>query len=109
MDEVIILGLVLVLALGAYWSLVIFPKQRDFPKRVKYVSALKQGDEMITYGGIIGKVVTVEPEKGIAHIEIADGVIVRVIMPAVMAPFNPEEMAADMQQTLNTRETRSGQ
>src|SRR5690606_16650132 len=93
--------LVLILALGAYWSLVIFPKRRDFQKRVQYVSALKPGDEMITYGGIIGKVVSVETEKGIAHVEVADGVVVRVVIPAVMAPFNPEEMAEDMKNTLN--------
>ena len=103
MDEIIILGLVLILALGAYWSLVIFPKRRDFQKRVAYVSALKQGDEMITYGGIIGKVVSVETEQGIAQVEIAEGVVVRVVIPAVMAPFNPEEMAEDMRNTLKSQ------
>ena len=75
MQEFVLLGIVLVLGLGAYWSLVIFPRQRDFQKQQKYVNTLNVGDEMITFGGIIGRVMTVEPEKGIATIEIADGVL----------------------------------
>ena len=93
MQEIIVLGVVLVLGLGAYWSLVIFPRQRDFQKRQKYVSTLTPGDEMITFGGIIGRVISVEPDKGIALVEIADGVVVRVLAASLMQPYNPEELA----------------
>ena len=93
MQEIIVLGVVLVLGLGAYWSLVIFPRQRDFQKRQKYVSTLTPGDEMITFGGIIGRVISVEPDKGIASLEIADGVVVRVLAASLMQPYNPEELA----------------
>ena len=93
MEEFVLLGVVLVLGLGAYWSLVIFPRQRDFQKQQKYVSALNPGDEMITFGGIIGRVLSVEPEKGIATIEIAEGVVVRVLAASLMRPYDPEELA----------------
>ena len=93
MQEIIVLGVVLVLGLGAYWSLVIFPRQREFQKRQKYVSTLTPGDEMITFGGIIGRVISVEPDKGIASLEIADGVVVRVLAASLMQPYNPEELA----------------
>src|SRR4051812_38432606 len=93
MQEFILLGIVLVLGLGAYWSLVIFPRQREFQKQQKYVNTLNLGDEMITFGGIIGRVVSVEPEKGIATIEIADGVVVRVLAASLMRPYDPEELA----------------
>ncbi len=92
MEEIILLGVVMVLGLGAYWSLVIFPRQRDFQKQQKYVSTLSPGDEMITYGGIIARVVSLEPEKGIATVEIADGVIVRVLAASLMRPYDPEEL-----------------
>lgn len=92
MQEIILLGVVMVLGLGAYWSLVIFPRQRDFQKQQKYVSSLKAGDEMITYGGIIARVISIEPEQGIATIEIADGVVVRILMAALMRPYDPEEL-----------------
>lgn len=93
MEEIILLGVVLILGLGAYWSLVIYPRQRDFQKQQKYVSTLNPGDEMITFGGIIGRVVMVEPENGIATIEIADGVVVRVLVASLMRPYDPEELA----------------
>lgn len=103
MQEIIVLGVVLVLGLGAYWSLVIFPRQRDFQKRQKYVSTLNPGDEMITFGGIIGRVVSVEADKGIATVEIADGVVVRVLAASLMQPYNPEELARNAE--LGNRQT----
>jgi preprotein translocase subunit YajC len=93
MEEIILVGVVLILGLGAYWSLVIYPRQRDFQKQQKYVSTLNAGDEMITFGGIIGRVVSVEPEKGVATLEVAEGVIVRVLVASLMRPYDPEELA----------------
>ncbi len=97
MQEFVLLGIVLVLGLGAYWSLVIFPRQRDFQKQQKYVNTLNIGDEMITFGGIIGRVMSVEPEKGIATIEIADGVVIRVLAASLMRPYDPDELAENAQ------------
>ena len=93
MQEFVLFGVVLVLGLGAYWSLVVFPRQRDFQKQQRYVSSLNPGDEMITFGGLIGRVISVEPEKGIATIEIAEGIVVRVIAASLMRPYDPEELA----------------
>lgn len=93
MEQTLLFAIVLLLALGAYWSLVIFPRQRDFQKRQQYVSQLQTGDEMITYGGIIGRVVSVEADQGTAHVEIAPGVIVRVLSVALVQPFDPEQLS----------------
>lgn len=93
MQEFVLLGLFMALGLGAYWSLVIFPRQRDFSKRAQYISTLKAGDEMITYGGIIGTVREVDADHGIAYVEIADGVVVRMLMAALVRPYDPEEIA----------------
>lgn len=93
MQEFALLALVLLLGLGAYWAMVIFPKQRDFTKRQRYVRTLAAGDEVVTYGGIIGRVVDIEAEKGIAHVEIADGIVVRLITAALVQPYDPEAFA----------------
>jgi len=100
MEEIIIVGLVMILGLGAYWSLVIFPRQREFQKQQTYVRSLKAGDEMITFGGIIGRVLEIEADKGIANVEIADGVVIRVLTAALMRPFDPEELATNAQMGL---------
>ncbi|GAB4510213.1 MAG: hypothetical protein OHK0046_06580 [Anaerolineae bacterium] len=93
MTEFALLAAVMALGLGAYWSLVIFPKQRDFTKRQKFARSLAEGDEVITYGGIIGRVLAIDAEMGIAHVEIADGVVIRLITAALMQPYDPEEIA----------------
>lgn len=100
MEEIVVLGVVLLLGLGAYWSLVIFPRQRDFQKQQRYVQTLSIGDEMITYGGVIGKVVSIEAEQGTAHLEIANGVIIKVLSASLVRPYNPEEIAESAQKAL---------
>jgi preprotein translocase subunit YajC len=93
MAEFALVAFVLLLALGAWYSFVTFPKQRDFAKRQRLVSALAQGDEVITYGGIIGRVVDIEPEMGITYVEIADGLVVRMLTAAIMQLYDAEAIA----------------
>ncbi|MFW5691861.1 MAG: preprotein translocase subunit YajC [Chloroflexota bacterium] len=93
MPEFALLAFVLLLALTAWWSLVTFPKQRDFAKRQRFARSLAEGDEVITYGGIIGRVIDIDAEMGVAQVEIADGVEIRVITAALMQPYDAEEIA----------------
>lgn len=92
-EEFVILGLVLLLLLGAYWSMVIFPRQRDFQKRQRFARELSAGDEVITYGGLIGRVIDIDAEMGIAHVQIAEGVVARFVTAALIQPYNAEEIA----------------
>jgi preprotein translocase subunit YajC len=93
MEQSILFALVLFLALGAYWSLVIFPRQREFEKRQKYVQTLTPGDQMITYGGIIGTIVEVNADDGVATVEIAPGVVVRMLIQSLVQPYDREKIA----------------
>ncbi|MFN8377129.1 MAG: preprotein translocase subunit YajC [Anaerolineae bacterium] len=100
MNEIIILAVILILGLGAYWSLVIFPRQREFQKQQKYVQQLSVGDEMITFGGIIGRVMSIEADEGIAYVEIAPNVTIRVVTAALMRPYDPAELAESVQKAV---------
>ncbi len=91
--EFVLLALVMLLGLGAYWAMVIFPKQRDFSKRQRYVRSLAAGDEVVTYGGIIGRVLLIDAELGVAQVEIADGVVVRLVTAALVQAYDPEVFA----------------
>lgn len=104
MPEFILLFAIMMLALGAYWSMVVFPKQRDFSKRQKFVRALAEGDEVITAGGIIGRVIDIRADEGIAYVEIADGLTVRVITASLLGQFDPEELARNIQMARNASE-----
>ncbi len=100
MQEFALLAFVLLLALAAWWSLVTFPKQRDFSKRQEFARSLAAGDEVITYGGIIGKVLAIDAEMGVATVEIAEGVQVRLITAALMQPYDAEEIAENARKGL---------
>lgn len=93
MGEIIAVGVIGALIFGAYYSLVLFPRQRDFAKRQKMARELAAGDEIITYGGLIGKVKHIDSAKGIALVEIADGVVVRLVIAAMISRYDPEEIA----------------
>jgi preprotein translocase subunit YajC len=104
MPEIVILGVFLVLGLGAWWSMVTFPKQRDFQKRQKFARSLAKGDEVITFGGLIGRVLDIDAESGIAEVEIADGVVIRMLTAALMQPYDPEQIAQDARRGLQEEE-----
>ena len=72
------------LALGAYWSLFIFPRQRTLVKRQRIVESLNPGERVITGGGMIGTVVSVNPQEGTTELEISAGVRVTVMSAAVL-------------------------
>lgn len=105
MPEFLLLIVIMTLALGAYWSLIVFPKQRDFSTRQKFVRALAEGDEVITAGGIIGRIIDIHADEGIAYVEIADGLIVRVITASLLGQFDPEELVRNIQMAQDSSET----
>jgi preprotein translocase subunit YajC len=107
MQEFIFLAFVMLLVLSAYWSLVIFPRQRDFSKRQQFVRTLVEGDEVITAGGIIGRVLDIRGDEGIAYVELADGVVVRVITASLLQPFDPEELKRNVQMAMREEEQAS--
>lgn len=104
MAEFALLAFVMLLGLGAYWSMVIFPKQRDFAKRQRFARELAEGDEVITYGGLIGRVLDIDAEMGVAQVEIADGVVIRVINAALMQPYDAEEIAENARRGIREEE-----
>jgi preprotein translocase subunit YajC len=93
MGEWVTLAAVMALGLAGYWSLVVFPKQREFSKRQRFARTLVEGDEVITAGGIIGRVLEIRGAEGIAMVEIAPGVIIRAVTASLLEPFDPEELA----------------
>ncbi len=57
------------------------------------VQALRRGDQIVTQGGMIGKVSKVK-EDGEIEVEIADGVRVRVVKSTVAQVLNKTEPAS---------------
>lgn len=76
---------------GAMYFFWIAPQQRQRKAQAAMLAALAPGDQVVTVGGIYGKVLSVE-EDGV-RLEIADGVVVRVTKAAVAARRGEEPPA----------------
>lgn len=102
--EFVVLSVVFLLGLGAYWSMVVFPKQREYSKRQQFVRTLHEGDEVITAGGLIGRVLEIRGPEGIAIIELSPGVKVRAITASLLEPFDAEELKRNIQMAMKDQD-----
>lgn len=59
-----------------FYFLILRPQQKQSRKRADMLKSLKRGDNVITSGGIYGKIVTVADD--VMTIEIAKGVNIRI-------------------------------
>src|SRR3954451_13791208 len=64
-----------------FYFLMIRPQQRRVKEHQASIAAVKKGDEVITGGGIRGKVTKVGDDE--AEVEIANGVKVRVVKSTI--------------------------
>ena len=58
------------------YFLLIRPQQKRAKDHKKLLSELKKGDEIVTNGGVVGKINSVD--ESFAALEIAEGVVVKV-------------------------------
>lgn len=81
----------LVIIMGIFYVLLILPAQRRQKKTREMVNALKNGDKVITTGGLFGTIVGLEGDS--IQIRIADQVKVKVLRSAVtgLQPDGKEE------------------
>ena len=83
----------LILIFGIMYMLLIRPQQKKMKDMKAMVEALRRGDQVLTGGGIIGKVTKVG-EDGVIEVEIADGVKVKVIRSTITQVMSKTEPAS---------------
>jgi preprotein translocase subunit YajC len=81
-----------ILIFGIMWFLLIRPQQKKMKDHRAMVDGLRRGDQIVTAGGLIGKVVKVK-EDGEIEVEIADGVKVRVVRATISNVLSKTEPA----------------
>ena len=82
----------LILIFGIMYFLLIRPQQKKLKEHQAMVEGLRRGDQVITQGGLIGKVSKVK-EDGELEVEIAEGVKVRVVRSTIAQVLNKTEPA----------------
>ena len=84
----------LILIFGIMYFLLIRPQQKKVKMHQAMVAALRRGDQVITQGGLVGKVTKVK-EGGQVEVEIAKDVKVTVIQATITQVMNKTEPAND--------------
>ena len=74
------------------YFLLIRPQQKKLKEHAAMVAGLRRGDQVVTQGGMVGKVVKVK-DDGELEVEIADGVKVRVIQSTIATVVSKTEPA----------------
>ena len=85
----------LILIFAIMYFLMIRPQQKKAKQHRAMVEALRRGDQVITQGGVIGKVSRVKEGENEVEVEIADGVKVRVVKSTIVQVLNKTEPAAN--------------
>lgn len=84
----------LVIMLGLMWLLLIRPQRQQVQRHHAFVSSLAVGDEIMTAGGVYGRITALEGSD--AMVEIAPGVEVRVLLQRLLAvPFDLADVSDD--------------
>jgi preprotein translocase subunit YajC len=76
-----------------FYVLMIRPQQRRVKDHQAAISAVKKGDDVITGGGIRGRVTKVTDDE--AEVEIAQGVKVRVVKSTITQVLTPNTKPAN--------------
>ena len=84
----------LILIFAIMYFLLIRPQQKKVKEHQAMIEAVRRGDQVITQGGIVGKITKVK-DDGEVEVEIADGVKVRIIKSTLAQVLSKTEPAAN--------------
>jgi preprotein translocase subunit YajC len=82
----------LILIFAIMYFLLIRPQQKKVKEHKAMVDGLRRGDQVVTQGGLIGKVVKVK-DDGELEIELAENVKVRVVQSTIATVVSKTEPA----------------
>ena len=84
----------LILIFAIMYFLLIRPQQKKVKQHQAMVGAVHRGDQVVTQGGLIGKVTKVKEDNEL-EVEVADGVKVRVVQSTLADVRSKTEPASD--------------
>ncbi|MFL0357000.1 preprotein translocase subunit YajC [Erythrobacter sp. GH1-10] len=83
-----IIGMILI-----FWFLIIRPQMKRTKEHQQKVAGLKKGDQVVTAGGLVGKIAKVDDDY--VHIDLAQGVRVKAIKQTIGDVIPPGGSAAN--------------
>lgn len=80
---------VVVVLVVLFYLLLIRPQQKRLQEHTQMLQALKKGDEVITGGGLIGKIEKVDESKDEIVVDLGNGVKVTALRSTIQAKDDP--------------------
>jgi len=77
----VVIAIYLLILVAAFYFLIVRPQRRQQQFRRQVIAAVREGDEIITSGGVFATVVALDDET--LDVEIAPGVVVTIARGAV--------------------------
>ena len=71
------------LIIGIFYMLVFRPQQKKMKEHQNMVNNLAKGDEVVTAGGLIGKVTKIKADNNEVEVELAKDVRVNVVQATI--------------------------
>lgn len=78
---------------GLMWLVVIRPQRRRTTEHTAMIATLGVGDEIVTAGGVYGRITAIDED--VLTVEIAPGIAVRVARGAITGVMNSEQKDND--------------
>jgi preprotein translocase subunit YajC len=83
----------LILIFGVFYLLVIRPQSKKAKLHQQMLTELKKGDDVITQGGIIGRITGIKDDE--VTLQVQEGVRLRILRSAITGPKKAAEKSAD--------------
>jgi preprotein translocase subunit YajC len=81
--------IVVVVLFALFWLVLVRPQRRRTQEQIGLIDSLEEGDEIVSAGGFYAVIKEIEGET--LHVEIADGLVVRMARNAVVGLVEPDE------------------
>jgi preprotein translocase subunit YajC len=85
----------LIVMAAIFYFLVFMPMKKRQKATQQMIASLKKGDEVITSGGIFGRITAIDEERGTLVLQISDNTKIKVLRSGIAGPAaNPEAVAS---------------
>ena len=81
--------IVVVVLFALFWLVLVRPQRRRTQEQIGLIDSLEEGDEIVSAGGFYAVIKEIEGET--LHVEVADGLVVRMARNAVVGLVEPDE------------------
>lgn len=85
----------LIIGLVVLGVMMFLPQLQARRRRRKQMAELQIGNKIMTAGGIIGTLTYIDVEKDRAHVEIAPGVEIKIVLAAISRTLVTEDAPSD--------------